>query len=102
VRVAIARVSRIWSCAELHDKYRKPLLLAQAAMGTFPSQLDFVPLVQALLGHAKQNNPLLPVESTKVQEIPTRSLLKEKKIYRWGCSQEKSSIYSFIKCEVEE
>jgi hypothetical protein len=39
-------------------------------MGTFPSQLDFVPLVQALLGHAKQNTPPLPVESTQVQEIP--------------------------------
>jgi hypothetical protein len=25
-----------------------------AAMGTVPSQLDFVPLVQALLGHARQ------------------------------------------------
>jgi hypothetical protein len=102
VRIAIARVSRIGSCAELHDKYRKPVLLAPAAMGTFPSQLDFVPLVQALLGHAKQNTPPLPVESTQVQDIPPRSLLKEKKIYRWGISQEKSSIYSFIKCEVEE
>jgi len=29
--------------------------IVTAALGTFPSQLDFVPLVQALLGHARQS-----------------------------------------------
>jgi len=43
-----------------------------AAMGKFPSQLDFVPLVRALLGHPKENNPKLPVESTKAQRMPAQ------------------------------
>lgn len=46
--------------------------VVNAAMGKFPSQLDFVPLVQALLGQARQNNPQLPVESTKVQKVPSQ------------------------------
>jgi len=47
--------------------------IVNAAMGKFPSQLDFVPLLQVLLGHARQNNPQpLPVESTKVQKLPTQ------------------------------
>ena len=43
--------------------------LVTAAMGPFPSQLDFVPLVQALFGHARQHTPPLPVVSTKVHKI---------------------------------
>jgi hypothetical protein len=47
--------------------------LVTAAMGAFPSQLDFVPLVQALFGHARQHTPPLPVKSTQVQKLPPRS-----------------------------
>jgi hypothetical protein len=44
--------------------------IVTAALGTFPSQLDFVPLVQALFGHARQHTPPLPVKSTKVHKAP--------------------------------
>ena len=47
--------------------------IVTAAMGPFPSQLDFVPLVRALLGHARQHTPPLPVTSTQVQKSPPRS-----------------------------
>lgn len=43
--------------------------IVNAAIGQFPSQLDFVPLVQALLKHPRENSPKLPVESAKAQKI---------------------------------
>lgn len=52
------------------DAGEKLQAIITAAMGKFPSQLDFVPLVQALLGHPRENNPKLSLESTKVQKIP--------------------------------
>ena len=47
--------------------------IVTAALGTFPSQLDFVPLVQALLGHARQSTPPLPGETTTGQKVSPQS-----------------------------
>ena len=41
--------------------------IVTAIRGRFPSQLDFVPLVQALLWQTRDSAPQLPVESTKAQ-----------------------------------
>jgi hypothetical protein len=54
------------------DSGAKLQATVDAAVGKLPSQLDFVPLVQALLGRPRELPPKLPVESTKVQRIPTR------------------------------
>src|SRR5581483_5345161 len=47
--------------------------IVNAAMGKFPSQLDFVPLVQVLLRQAKDSNPKFPIDSTKVQRMPPQN-----------------------------
>jgi hypothetical protein len=43
--------------------------LVNAAVGKFPSQLDFVPLIRALLRRTKADAPSFPLEPTKVQRI---------------------------------
>src|SRR5262249_6916747 len=45
--------------------------IVKAVLGPFPSQLDFVPLVQALLKNARKISPPLPVESASVQKSST-------------------------------
>jgi len=44
--------------------------IVTAAMGPFPSQLDFVPLVQALFGHARKILPHFPSHQQKFTRPP--------------------------------
>ncbi len=45
--------------------------IVKAAMSKVPSQLDFVPLVRALLGQAKAGSSPHPLEAAKLQLIPS-------------------------------
>jgi hypothetical protein len=46
--------------------------IVDAAISKLPSQLDFVPLVHALIGRPSEIPPKLPTEPTKVQSIPAQ------------------------------
>lgn len=51
------------------DNGEKLQAIVNAVTGAFPSQLDFVPLVRALLARPKAQPPQLPLESTKASQL---------------------------------